>query len=138
MMDYGDKAKNYAVYQYQGSIGAEMDHLRESEVPEAHAGELETSLGLHLFPEHVRMEALPENPGTPAPRPEVDSYTPVEWVTMYPDAYAGDAQFATAEKGQLLFDAAVRRLAACIRAVKADDQTLSQMRQFTKDKQDPQ
>ena len=137
MMDYGDREKEYAIYQYRGGIGQGMDHLRESVVREAHAGELETSVGLHVFPEHVHMEALPDEPGLPNALPDVSSYTPVEWVSRYPDAYAGDARPATAEKGRIVFGAAVTKLAECIRAIKADGRTLAKMREFTRAKREP-
>lgn len=138
MMDLGDKAKDYAVYQYRGGMGQGLEHLRESTVRESHAGEFETSVGLHLFPEHAHMEALPDEPGLPNPLPDVSSYTPVEWVSMYPDAYAGDARPAKAEKGEIIFRQAVDRLADCVRAVKADDETLLRMQGFTRDKRRPQ
>jgi len=137
MMDYGDADKEYAVYLYRGSIMSGMDHLRESPVKESHAGELETSIGLHLFPEYIHMDALPAEPGLPRELPPVSSYTPVEWVSMYPDAYAGDARPATAEKGRIIFAAAVARLAEAIRAVKADQETLAQMEWFSRAKRRP-
>jgi len=137
MMDLGDANKDYAVYLYRGGITVGMDHLRESSVPEHHAGELETSLSLHLFPEHGHMDALPPDPGLPNPLPPVSSYTPVEWVSMYPDAYAGDARPATAEKGRIIFEAAVEKLANAIRAIKEDSETLAKMQEFTRAKRQP-
>lgn len=137
MQDYGDKDADYAVYLYREGIMAGMDHLRESPVQEAHAGELETSLGLYLFPAQMAMDALPAGPGTPQEIPPVSSYTPVEWVSMYPAAYAGDARPASAEKGRLVFEAAVARLAEAIRAVKQDAQTAAKMRWFAQAKQRP-
>jgi creatinine amidohydrolase len=137
MMDYGDANKDYAVYLYRGGITSGMDHLRESKVTEHHAGELETSLGLHIFPECVHMEALPPDPGLPNEIPSVSSYTPVEWVSMYPDAYAGDAGPATAEKGRIIFEAAVGKLAEAIRAIKADEETGKKMHEFSLKKRQP-
>ncbi|NLS79977.1 MAG: creatininase family protein [Chloroflexi bacterium] len=137
MMDYGDKDKGYAIYMYRDNTMASMSHLRESSVHEGHAGELEASLGLHLFPEYMDMAALAPEPGLPNGLPPVSSYTPVEWVSMYPDAYAGDAQPAKAEKGRILFDEMVHRLADCIRAVKQDEDTLAKMQWFSKAKRSP-
>lgn len=138
IQDLGDGDKSYAVYQFKGGVGRGMDHLRDSDVPEGHAGEIEASVGLHLFPDQMHMEMLPAEPGVANPSPPVSSYTPVEWVTMYPDAYAGDGAPASADKGAIAFEAAVTDLAAAIKAIKADEDTWQQMQAFSQTKRDPQ
>ena len=86
-----------------------------------HGGELETSVYLHLAPEHVQMEQaepdinVPDNPYfhnvdfAGENRPE-DS-TPVTmmpwWTTFSRTGVMGDPTVATAEKGKRLFEAAV-------------------------------
>jgi creatinine amidohydrolase len=80
--------------------------------PGDHAGELETSLIMHLRPELVAMEhagrgsTVPMNT-TALKQPGV--WTPRPWSRSHPDTGAGDPQHATPEKGaaylQALIDA---------------------------------
>jgi creatinine amidohydrolase len=141
MQDLGGAGKGYlaVLYPPEGMCGG-FDHLRESDVVEHHAGELETSLGLHLFGDCVDTKALDDvgpEAGRARPIADVKGYTPVEWYSMYPLAYAGDARPATKEKGREVFEAEVRKLVACIRAVKADETTFQRMKEFESQQHDP-
>ncbi len=90
-----------------------------------HAGEIETSLTLAVRPDLVKMSDVPA-PGLPQGRlgPLAGMVkTSMFWYADYPNHYAGDARYATVEKGRFIFDYMVRRLAAIVRAVKNDDIT---------------
>ncbi|MBN2584367.1 MAG: creatininase family protein, partial [Planctomycetes bacterium] len=140
MQDLGGAGKDYLAVQYPEGIFRGFDHLRESDVKEHHAGELETSLSLHLFGDCVDMAALGDvdaRAGEARPIADVKGYTPVEWYSMYPLAYAGDAGPATVEKGRQIFEAEVRRLVECIRAVKADETTFERLQKFESQQHDP-
>jgi creatinine amidohydrolase len=86
--------------------------------PGDHAGEMETSLLLHLCPEWVvlgqagagrtvpfAIEALRKTPGVWTPRP---------WSAMHPDTGCGDPARATAEKGGRYLEAVSRELAGVL------------------------
>ena len=99
---------------------------RESVFPGgcSHAGELETSMMLHLAPESVRMEKI---------KSEIAKYNQtgskyiwgdlfgkgamglIEWTSQYSDSgVMGEAEKATAEKGKIVFEEASRNLAEFI------------------------
>ena len=88
------------------------DHFDE---PGDHAGELETSVVMHLRPDLVR----PLNEaGDGAERPfrvaafrEGWAWSPRDWRTMTDDTGVGDPRAATAEKGAAFVEAVAERLA---------------------------
>lgn len=140
MMDLCDADKDYAAFFLrldQYDVSRQIHKLRDSDVPEAHAGEIETSVALHLYPELVKMDRLPAEPGLPRDLPAVPAYTPIEWYSMYPDAYAGDARPATAEKGKNAFDIQVSAMAKAFKDIKANTHVLEHIARFSRDKQSP-
>jgi len=84
------------------------------DVPEDHAGEMETSLIMHLFPDLVGLaqagsgERIPfaidgmNQPGVWSPRP---------WSRCHPDTGSGDPRAATADKGRRYYEAVTAALA---------------------------
>ena len=140
MQDFGGAGKDYLAVQYQPVSAHRVDDLRESDVPEHHAGEIETSQALHLFGDCVDMDALKDvgdRDGEALPLADLKGYTPVEWYSMYPMAYAGDGKPGDAAKGKVLFEADVANLVECIRAVKADETTFAKMQEFDDKQFDP-
>lgn len=87
-----------------------------------HACERETSRVLGTFPDLVKMDRVPEEPGAPLKRMQdlPRTFTGIWWYSDYPEHYAGDAQYATEEKGQALVRMESDALAQYIAAVKAD------------------
>ena len=76
-----------------------------------HACEIETSYMLHLAPELVRMEeAIVNYPQFPADFAEV----PYRWSEFSPSPVLGDATAATAEKGRIILDAVLKRMAELV------------------------
>ena len=132
-----DEPRDYVVY---ASNTYELDDEVEQRWREmrdttegGHAGEAETSIMLHLFPETVRMEDVtdPADGHTRHMQAHLEGLdNPVGWYARYPTHYAGDARPADAEKGKFLFDAHVERLVRQMRAVKADDVTPRLMGDF--------
>jgi creatinine amidohydrolase len=78
-------------------------------------------LGTH--PHLAKMERVPEDPAKPLNRMKdlPPTFTGIWWYSDYPDHYAGDARFATEEKGRALVRLASDCLAKYIAAVKADE-----------------
>jgi creatinine amidohydrolase len=98
--------------------------VRESKVA-AHADEMETSLYLHLAPERVRMEAAVEDNDRAGRFVSSDSTGnyPVRfndyWGRWTRTGVHGDPTKATAEKGKLLFEAAVAGLLQLVEELRA-------------------
>ena len=90
---------------------------------------------LHLFPESVKMDRVPDvEVGRPQKRldhlSEKSIKTPVDFYADHPTHYAGEAQHASAEKGERATKAIVERLGTVIRAVRDDDVTLELLCEF--------
>jgi len=94
------------------------------DVPGDHAGELETSVMLHLRPALVQLERA----GPGAARPFTvgglrDGWAWVqrEWTRVTDDTGVGDPRAASAEKGRAYFDAVTRQLAGFLVELAATD-----------------
>jgi creatinine amidohydrolase len=78
-----------------------------------HAAVIETSLMLHLHPELVRVELIPDEPA--AQFPPYDMYpTRTEWVPA--SGVLSSARGASREKGARIADEVIARVAAAVRA----------------------
>jgi creatinine amidohydrolase len=76
-----------------------------------HAAVIETSMMLHLFPRLVKLDRIPHDP--PAQFPPYETYPPhLEWVP--PSGVLSSALGATAEKGGLITNEVVSRIAAAV------------------------
>lgn len=124
-----EKQKDYIIYMHQGwsrhpDFEERWKQLRQT-TEDGHAGEQETSVAMVIRSELVKMEDLPEKPGSALNRlrhlPHLG--TPVNWYSDYPDHYAGDGHYGTEEKGKLLMDSFVAMMVQVIKAVKADIMT---------------
>ncbi|MBX9583149.1 MAG: creatininase family protein, partial [Gemmataceae bacterium] len=86
--------------------------------PGDHAGEMETSLLLHLCPEWVAMAQAGEGRAVPfaieALRGVPGVWTPRPWSAVHPDTGCGDPSKATAEKGRRYLEAVGRELAGVL------------------------
>jgi creatinine amidohydrolase len=77
-----------------------------------HAAVIETSMMLHLFPQLVRLELLPNDP--PADFPPYDVYpTRSDWVP--PSGVLSSARGASAAKGETITSEVVARIASAVR-----------------------
>jgi creatinine amidohydrolase len=108
----------------------EMDQLIET--AGGHAGESETSMTLANRPDLVREEAIPETPGKPLGRLDhlPSTFAGVSWYANYPEHYAGDAHYASREKGLRMRELRVATLAEYLAAVKADETAPALGREF--------
>jgi creatinine amidohydrolase len=78
-----------------------------------HAAVLETSMGLHVFPELVHMDRLVDEPAAVFPAYDVHPARR-EWVP--PSGVLSPARAGSAEKGRVLFGEYVERIAAALSA----------------------
>ena len=116
--------KPYTLYLFQPRYNEEAALAWNSVIEtklHGHACECETSISLANHAELVHMDRI-EGETQPLGRLQSvpDSYTGIWWYADYPQHYAGDARAATVEKGLKLREISVNRLAAFIKAVKAD------------------
>jgi creatinine amidohydrolase len=140
MMNLCDADKDYAPFFLRLDdyyISEQIDKLRHSDVREGHAGEIETSIALHLYPELVKMDRVGPDPGIPQDVPKVPAYTPIEWYSWYPQAYAGDARPATAEKGKIACDLQIEAMAKAFKRIKDNDHVLEHTARFSREKRSP-
>jgi creatinine amidohydrolase len=82
--------------------------------PGDHAGELETSLLLHVCPEWVKVSDAGKGATVPfntASLKQPGVWTPRSWSRSHPDTGAGDPSAATAEKGRAYFVAVSEAIA---------------------------
>jgi creatinine amidohydrolase len=110
--------------QYSTFLLNAFEPIRESKVM-AHADEFETSLYLHLAPERVRMELAVED------NDRMGKYVSSDSTRNYPVRFSdywgrwtqtgvhGDPTKATAEKGRILFEAAVTGLVDLVGELRA-------------------
>jgi creatinine amidohydrolase len=78
-----------------------------------HAAVIETSMMLHLFPQLVRLDLIPDDP--PAEFPPYETYPPhIEWVPA--SGVLSSARGASAEKGQRITTEVIARLASAVEA----------------------
>lgn len=86
--------------------------------PGDHAGEMETSLLLHLCPDWVAMGQAGDGRTVPfainALRGTPGVWTPRPWSATHPDTGCGDPSRATAEKGRRYLEAVSRELAGVL------------------------
>jgi creatinine amidohydrolase len=121
-----EKPHDYVVYTYNGIGGNPQD------VPEAaraskpgadgHAGEGEVANVMASRPELGHPERAGKESGANMARLELPAgvTTSINWYSMYPNHYAGDASGATAARGAAMTQYAASRLAVALRAIKAD------------------
>lgn len=97
----------FSIYEVLGKEAGEIAETRN----DSHAGEMETSLMLHLAPGLVNGRAKEEYPAFPKPLVVKDK------LKYWPGAVWGDPAKATKEKGERLFRLMTAKLEEVIRAV---------------------
>lgn len=106
----------------------------ESQGRDEHAGEMETSLGLTLFPHLIDRQAIPAGEGAERGRlkelSQAHIYNAIEWYADFPTHYAGQGEYGTAAKGEFLLEHLVEGLVRIIRLVKQDHRSLELQKEF--------
>jgi len=82
-----------------------------------HACELETSAGLYLFEDLIKMENVKDAARVGSTGMPKGIETPVDWQAYALQLYLGDPRLATKEKGKMLVDRFVEFLADAIRKI---------------------
>jgi len=115
-----------ACFIWPGLAPKEIQEVRESgKQGMAHAGELETSVYLHLAPEKVEMDKAVKDIGMPDSEfvwMDLMQGSPVrlmdEWTRFSKSGVYGDATIATAEKGEKVFEAVVNAFGRLVKEFK--------------------
>lgn len=99
---------------------------------DGHAGESEISMVMASRPELVHTDRSGTQSGKNLARLDLPQgvSTAISWYSMYPNHYAGDSAGATAARGQALTNQTVARIAAALRAIKADQVAPRLQREF--------
>jgi len=99
-----------------------------------HGGFYETALIMHLRPDLVHPEKVIVKESESLERlkgiNEHGIYTGYNWYANYPHHFAGDPTEASEEKGKIVFDIVRKRIVDIINAVKADDVSLSLIKEY--------
>jgi len=146
MNNFAASPHDYAVY-YIYSSGFPVNNL--AQLPPAarpskpgvdgHGGEERVAAMLAYYPELIHLDRAHDEPASAGHGAEpAGNPLPAGAMTQLPTGYSGDAAGATAERGRALVQYAVVKLVEFIRAVKADDTTLTMQREFYQRVQHPQ
>lgn len=119
-----DKGKDYVVYTFPHYTASQTveQQIMETNV-DGHAGERETSMGLYVHPDLVRLDLLEEQDRWPdrARQQQLPNMnTAADWYARFPEHCTGDPRPATAEKGRAMFEAQVASLVERLRLIKQD------------------
>lgn len=118
-----ERGKRYLLYVWAEpwrAIYRLIEELRETE-PVGHAGEMETSFSLYLFPQLCRVERV-ERPARLGPPYVVEGLeTMADWICFAVEGYIGDPRAAERGKGERLFKAWVDKLVEVLERVRRDE-----------------
>jgi creatinine amidohydrolase len=118
--------RDYVVYTFNGvNVGnTTQNSPASSSRPgvDGHAGEGELAITMAARPELGHPDRGGRESGANQRRLDLPAgvSTAINWYSMYPNHYNGDASGATAVRGQALVDLSSAQLALAIRAIKAD------------------
>jgi creatinine amidohydrolase len=119
-----ESPKDYVVYGVTTLGGANLPTAAQPSQPgvDGHAGENETAMVMATHPDLVHPERAGEQSGANLARLDLPAgvSTGINWYSMYPNHYMGNAAGATAARGAALVEAAANQLVAAIRAIKTD------------------
>ncbi|RLE96723.1 MAG: hypothetical protein DRJ57_05240 [Thermoprotei archaeon] len=118
-----ERGKRYLLYVWAEpwrAIHGLIERLRETETI-GHAGEIETSFSLYLFPQLCRMDRV-KRPAKLGPVWVVEGLeTMADWICFAVEGYLGDPRAASSEKGEKLFNAWVEKLVEVIEKVRRNE-----------------
>jgi creatinine amidohydrolase len=127
-----EEEKPWAVYSIPPLAGT-RDVIRELIESEhyGHAGEVETSVALALFPDLCHMDRVAGK--TWAPNTQLDvspANSPIDWIATWPEMTVGQPGKATREKGERIVEAWVNGIVEALRKIKRDETVPSHLRRL--------
>lgn len=122
-----ESLRDYVVYTFNGVIVTSTNDAPPAARPSApgvdgHAGEGELAITMAARPElgHPERGGRESGANQRALQLPAGVSTAINWYSMYPNHYNGDASGATGVRGQALVDSTAAQLAAALRAIKSD------------------
>jgi creatinine amidohydrolase len=127
-----DNYHDYVVYVLDGERSHPGGPAKKSTGVDYHAGENESSNTIVSHPDLVHLDRAASESGADQKRlnlpPEL--YTGIWWYARFPNHYSGDGSVATKELGEWNMKNWVDAIVECIRAVKADENSLKLQNEF--------
>jgi creatinine amidohydrolase len=133
-----EKPRDYCLYLVDPWAGGEVYEAIKSKIkstlPGGHADETETSMIMALNPKWVDLAGSKTESGIDQGRLSHLKYatTGIAWYASYPNHYSGEAQYSTAELGELQFQLHAQLVAKALKEIKADTKALELQKQFFK------
>lgn len=132
-----ESTRDYAVYFYEPQLPDElwetMNAMRKTD-PDGyeHGGENEGSEMLYLRPDLMHLDRSNQESGADLQRLQLSQnlYTGIWWYASFPNHYAGQAEFASKELGQLYTEGIIEDLVSALKEVKQDTMTLYLQKQY--------
>lgn len=144
--DTPGKGRDYAVYVtffselIQGPKAEKARAMKKATALDAHAGDGETDLVLHTYPELVDKSAISQNEadGLTVLNFDVSPSEPhIFWYAEYPNSLAGDPRFLQPERGKLMAEAAIDTMAGMLGRIRDDKNVLDTAARFEAEARDP-
>jgi len=128
------KKKEYALYAMISPWAplAELTAKLSEGRTVGHACELETSVGLYLFEDLIKMDRVKQEAKLGSTHLPKGIETPVDWQAYALQLYLGDPRLATKEKGKMLVGELVDFLADALRIIKKENNVPSILDDFYK------
>jgi len=125
-----NRRKDYVLYLARVRNSPEVSKILETDY-HAHACECETSIVMHLRRDLVEAEKIGMLDGTPQRDFDIGNvYSSVDWYSLHPTNYAGDARTSSPEKGKALLEDRARCLADMIARIKQDQRVPELLAEF--------
>jgi creatinine amidohydrolase len=133
-----EKRHDYVVYIFDRRLPPGGGPVRKDAL-DMHAGESETSKMLIARPDLVHLDRASTESGADLGRLSLPDgvYTGIWWYARFPNHYSGNAALATRELGNFQMNWWVGAIAEVIRAVKADQTSLTLQNEFYEKAQHP-
>jgi creatinine amidohydrolase len=127
-----DRQRDYVVYVLDGERSKPGGPAKKSTGVDYHAGENESSNLLYTHPELAHIDRASSESGADQKRITLPTelYTGIWWYARFPEHYSGDGSPATKELGEWNMKNWIEAVVDCIKAVKADDNSLRIQNEF--------
>jgi creatinine amidohydrolase len=126
-----DNPHDYVVYVF-GLVEPPPGGPPKKTTMDMHAGESETSSMMITRPDLVHMDRAKQESGADQKRLNLPEtvYTGIWWYARFPEHYSGDGSAATRELGEFKMQNWIDSLVKAIRAIKADQASMSIQNEF--------
>jgi creatinine amidohydrolase len=127
-----DRQRDYVVYVFDGERSKSGGPAKKSTGVDYHAGENESSNLLYTHPDLAHIDRASSESGADQKRVMLpsDLYTGIWWYARFPEHYSGDGSVAAKDLGAWNIKNWVDAVVECIKAVKADDNSLRIQNEF--------